>query len=60
MRSSVQFGGPVDMVGPEKRRRLRLAGEAWLARHPELDDVAVSFEVIGICGRRLERVHLTF
>ena len=60
MRSSLDFGAPVDMVGREKLRRLRLAAEAWLVRHPELDDVDVSFEVIGICGRRLERIHVTF
>jgi putative endonuclease len=60
MRSSIEFGDPVDIVGFEKRRRLRLAGEAWLARHPKLDDVEVSFEVIGIRGRRLERLQLTF
>jgi len=60
MRSSTEFGEPVDMVGFEKQRRLRLAGEAWLARHPELDDVDVSFDVIGIRGRRLERLQLTF
>lgn len=60
MRSRVDFGEPVDMVGREKQRRLRLAAEAWLARHPELDDVDVSFEVIGIHGRRIDRMHVTF
>ena len=45
--------------GREKLRRLRLAAEAWLARHAELDHVDVSFEVIGIQGRRIERLHVT-
>ena len=28
------FGDPLEMVTPEKARRVRRAAEAWLARHP--------------------------
>jgi hypothetical protein len=29
------FGNPLEMVGPEKQRRLRPAAAAWSAAHPE-------------------------
>ena len=51
---------PVEMVGPEKQRRLRRAAEAWLARHPELDDVDVSFDVMAERSGRLERLANAF
>ena len=54
------FVDPVEMVGPEKQRRLRRAAEAWLARHPELDDVDVSFDVMAERGGRLERLANAF
>ena len=28
------YGDPLEMVGPEKVRRVRRAAEAWLATHP--------------------------
>lgn len=55
-KSGDAFGDPLEMVGPEKRRRLRRAAEAWLARHPELDDLEATFEVVAIRGGKLERV----
>jgi putative endonuclease len=54
------FVDPVEMVGPEKQRRLRRAAEAWLARHPELGDVDVSFDVMTERGGRLERLANAF
>ncbi len=51
-----RYGDPFEMVGREKQRRLRRAAETWLAAHPELDDLEVSFEVIGVRGSRLERL----
>jgi putative endonuclease len=51
-----RFGRPAEMVGPEKRRRLRRAAEAWLARHPELAGLEVVFEVAAVQGRRVERI----
>jgi putative endonuclease len=49
-------GDPLDMVGPEKLRRLHRAAETWLAVHPELDDLETVFEVIALRRGRLDRV----
>jgi len=54
------FGDPVEMVGPEKQRRLRRAAEAWLAAHPELERLGVSFDVVAERGGRLERLANAF
>ena len=54
------YGDPVEMVGPEKQRRLRQAAESWLAVHPELDGVEVSFDVVAERGGRLERLANAF
>jgi putative endonuclease len=55
------YGDPVEMVGPEKQRRLRRAAEAWLAAHPELDRLEVSFDVVAERGGgRLERLANAF
>ena len=50
------FGAPEDMVDEEKQRRLRRAGNAWLAAHPEAAGLTVSFDVIAVQGRRLRRL----
>jgi putative endonuclease len=50
------FGDPLEMVGPEKQRRLRRAAEAWLAAHPELHGLHVRFDVIAERAGRIERV----
>jgi putative endonuclease len=50
------YGDPLEMVTPEKARRLRRAATAWLAEHPELRELDVAFDVVAIRGRRLERV----
>lgn len=41
-----RFGDPLEMVTPEKQRRIQRAAEAWLARHPELGGCAVQFDVV--------------
>lgn len=51
-----RFGDPLEMVTPEKRRRLRRAAEVWLAGHPECSELEVRFEVAAIRGGKLERV----
>lgn len=51
-----RHGDPLEMVGPEKLRRLQEAAMAWLAMHPELESLELSFEVVAARGRRLERV----
>ena len=55
-----RYGDPVEMVGPEKQRRLRRAAEAWLAAHPELAGLETSFEVVAIADGRLERIRQAF
>jgi putative endonuclease len=59
-KSGDRYGDPLEMVGPEKRRRLRRAAEAWLAEHPEVAALEVSFEVAAVRGRQLERLRNAF
>ncbi len=44
-KSSGDLGDPLEMVGPEKARRLRRAAEAWLAANGELGDCEARFDV---------------
>jgi Holliday junction resolvase-like predicted endonuclease len=55
-----RFGDPLEMVDAEKRRRLRRAAEAWLARHPELEGLSVSYDVIAVRDGRLQRIGEAF
>jgi Holliday junction resolvase-like predicted endonuclease len=59
-KASGRFGDPFEMVGPEKRRRLRRAAEAWLALRPELAGLEVAFDVVAERGGRLERLANAF
>jgi putative endonuclease len=52
---TASFGHPLEMVTPEKRRRVRRAAESWFAAHPECHGLDCSFEVVGIRGRTIER-----
>ena len=52
------YGDPLEMIGPEKTRRVRLAATAWLASRPELHGLAVELEAVGVRGYRVERVPL--
>jgi len=55
-KNSDAYGDPAAMVGPEKQRRLRRAAEAWLAVHPEVADLEVSFQVIAVRNGKLDRL----
>ena len=55
-RSSDDYGEPAEMVDAEKRRRLRRAADAWLARHPELARLEVRFDVVAVTPRGVSRV----
>jgi putative endonuclease len=55
-----RFGDPLEMVDEEKQRRLRLAAESWLTRHPEVGEIRVSFDVMAVRSGRLERVAEAF
>jgi putative endonuclease len=59
-KGSARYGNPFEMVTPEKQRRLRRAAETWLAAHPELARLTVSFEVIAVRDGRLERLRQAF
>jgi putative endonuclease len=52
------FGHPLEMVHPEKARRVRAAASAWLGAHPELAGLEVGLEAAAVQGRRVERVPL--
>ncbi len=49
------YGHPLEMVGPEKVRRLRRAGESWLASHPEARQLDLRFEVAAVSAGRVSR-----
>ena len=53
-------GDPLEMVGPEKQRRLRRAAEAWLATQPELAGLEATFDVVAVRDGKLERVRDAF
>jgi len=50
------FGEPREAVTPEKRRRIVRAAETWLAARPDLDGLAVGFDVVAVRNGRLERL----
>jgi len=57
-RAGSGFGDPLEAVGPEKARRLHRAAAAWLASRPELAELEVVFEAVGVRGRRIARAPL--
>ena len=59
-KGGAELGDPAEMVGPEKRRRLRRAAEAWLARRPELCGLQASFEIVAVSSGRLRRIREAF
>jgi putative endonuclease len=52
------FGHPLEMVTPEKSRRVLAATSAWLAAHPQEAELELSLEAASVRGRRVERVPL--
>ena len=50
------YGDPLEMVGEEKLRRMHVAAEGWLARHPEAAGLDYRFEVVAVRPGQLERV----
>jgi Holliday junction resolvase-like predicted endonuclease len=59
-KSGGRHGDPLEMVHPEKQRRIRRAAEGWLAAHPEASALAISFDVVAVRGGRLERMEQAF
>ena len=54
------LGDPLEMVGPEKQRRLMQAATAWLGAHRRLAELEVSFEVLAVRPDGVERVPEAF
>jgi putative endonuclease len=54
------FGDPVEMVTPAKVERVRRAASVWLARHPELAELDVRFDVIAERAGRIEHLPHAF
>ena len=59
-KKSARFGDPLEMITPEKQRRLRRAAETWLDVRPELAQLAIGFDVIAVRDGRLQRVPQAF
>ena len=59
-KKNARFGDPLEMLTPEKQRRLRRAAAAWLDRRPDLGQLAVGFDVIAIRNGRVQRVPQAF
>jgi len=59
-KKGTRFGDPLEMVTPEKQRRLRRAAAAWLGSRPELAGLAVGFDVIAVRDGRVQRIPQAF
>ena len=55
-KSGTRFGDPLEMVTPEKVRRIRRAAQAWLATHPETRGLDVRFDLIADRAGRIEHL----
>jgi len=55
-KSGTGFGDPLEMVTPEKARRIRRAASAWLAANPTHGGCAIRFDVVAEREGRLQRV----
>jgi len=55
-----RFGDPLEMVTPEKQRRLRQAAQTWLAARPELARLRIGFDVFAVQDGRVRRVPQAF
>ena len=51
---SAERGDPLEMVTPEKVRRLRQAAEAWLVANPQPSEFEVRFDVAAERTGKLE------
>ena len=59
-KGGAEKGDPLEMVTPEKVRRLRQAAEAWLAANPQPREFDVRFDVAAERTGRLEVVANAF
>ncbi len=54
------FGDPLEMVTPEKQRRVRRAAVAWLAGRPDLAALRIGFDAVAVQDGRVRRVPQAF
>lgn len=54
------FGEPLEMVTPEKQRRVRRAAVAWLASRPDCAGLHVGFDAVAVLDGRVRRVPQAF
>jgi putative endonuclease len=59
-KSGTGFGDPLQMVTPEKVRRVRRAAAAWLAANRDHSGCVVRFDVVAERSGKLERVAQAF
>jgi putative endonuclease len=59
-KTGTAWGDPLEMVTPEKQRRVRRAAETWLAYRRRYAGYLVRFDVVAVRGRRLECVRSAF
>jgi putative endonuclease len=59
-KSGPRYGDPLEMITPEKARRVRRAAEAWLATRPDCRPLRVRFDAIGVRPGRLVHVPAAF
>jgi putative endonuclease len=59
-KSGTGFGDPLEMITPEKMRRVRRAAAAWLAANPQHRGCAIRFDVVAERGTKLERLAQAF
>jgi putative endonuclease len=58
-KSGPGFGDPIEMITPEKMRRLRAAADLWLVRHPDCAVLEIRYEAVAITPDGLRRITLT-
>src|SRR5215208_555014 len=59
-KSGTGFGDPLEMVTPEKVRRIRRAALAWLSANAEHGGCTIRFDVVTERGSKLERLAQAF
>ena len=59
-KSGTGFGDPLEMMTPEKIRRIHRAAEAWLAANREHAGCSVRFDVVAERAGKLERIAAAF
>jgi putative endonuclease len=59
-KSGPRFGDPLEMVTPEKIRRIRRAATVWLAQNKEHRCCRVTFDVVVERAGKLQRIAQAF